>query len=269
MRLESLAPERAGRAHLDSLAACGQFDRPVYPVLRQIAECDPAPVLEAVRRFEAQFQELASSDSASAFRFDNDYYPSPDAEVLYAIVRMAEPARIVEIGPGNSTVLFRLAIDDSRFACKLLSVDPSPGREIAAQVDEVFRCKLEELDDASMLGAMRPNDILFVDSSHEIKAGNDVLKLFPTILPSLPPGVIIHVYDVFLPYEYPRRWIVANRWAWTEQYLLQALLQGSGEYDVVRCGHYPQRIRPGLRHGFRQWTGADAQSLWLRKRVRA
>jgi predicted O-methyltransferase YrrM len=250
-----------------SLVASGQFERPVYPVLRQFADCDPGPVLETVQKYETRFQEFASGNKAADFRFENDYFPSPDAEVLYAIVRMFEPARIVEIGSGNSTRLFRHAIADGGLACKLTSIDPFPRREIAEHSDEVFRCKLEHLADESVFTQLQANDVLFVDSSHEIKPGNDVLKVFLTILPSLTPGVIVHVHDVFLPYEYPKRWIVESRWPLTEQYLLQALLQSSDEYEVLWCGHYLQRTRPGLLDSFKFWTGADAQSLWLRKRA--
>jgi predicted O-methyltransferase YrrM len=254
VRLETLTAERAEAARLRALQAQGNFGHPVFPILRQFEDCDPAPILAEVALHEQQFARFASPDS-SGYRFDNDYYQSPDAEVLYAIVRLLKPKRIVEVGSGNSTLLFRHAIGDGALDTQLTSIDPSPRLEIARHADVVLRTRLEEIVDEVVFGGLRTNDLLFIDSSHEIKPGNDVLKLFLTIMPSLAAGVVVHVHDVFLPYDYPAEWVVINRWNWTEQYLLQALLQESDTYEVLWCGHYLQRTRPELPKRFRFWTG--------------
>lgn len=267
MRLDSLTAERAEATRLRQLAHAGHFERPVFPVLRQFRECDPAPIVEAVRTFEPQFTKFDSTANTGDYRFVNDYFPSPDAEVLYAMARRFRPRRIVEIGSGNSTLLFRHAIADGGFESRIVSIDPAPRRDIARHADEVIPRKLEDLSDDSVFSALGANDILFVDSSHEIKAGNDVLKVFLTIIPTLARGVVMHVHDIFLPYEYPHEWVVQNRWTWGEQYLLQALLQESDEFEVLWCGYYLQRTRPDLFESFRYWTGANGQSLWLRRRA--
>lgn len=267
MRLETLTEKRAESGRLGRLAAAGHFDRPVFPVLRQFRQCDPSSIIEAVVSFEAQFARFDSVSDPTGYRFDNDYYQSPDAEVLYAMVRRFRPRLVVEIGSGNSTLLFRQVIIDGGMVTRLISIDPDPRRKIGDHSEDVIRSRVEDLADDSVFGKLGENDILFVDSSHEIKAGNDVLKLFLTIIPALAHGVIIHVHDVFLPYDYPRQWIVENRWNWTEQYLLHALLLDSDDYEVLWCGHYLQRTRPGILKSFKHWTGADAQSVWLRKHV--
>ena len=46
-------------------------------------------------------------------------------------------------------------------------------------------------------------DILFVDSSHVVKAGSDCQLLFSDILPRLNPGTLIHFHDVSDRFEYP------------------------------------------------------------------
>ena len=93
-----------------------------------------------------------------------------------------------------------------------------------------------------------------------------MVELFLNILPRLKPGVLIHIHDIFLPYEYPREWIMQNRWPWNEQYLVQALLQGSEEYEVLWAGHYHQKTMPDFAKHFPLWQGKDASSLWLRKK---
>lgn len=267
MRLESLTAERALVERLNSLVRSGHFERPVFPVLRQFEGCNPSLIIGAVKRYETLFEKFKSGSNNDNFSFNNHFYRSPDAEVLYAIVRLFEPSRIVEVGSGHSTLLFRHAIVDGSLNTILTSIDPFPRREVANHADKVIRAKLEDLTDLSVFSNLKKNDILFIDSSHEIEIANDVLKLYLTIIPSLNPGVIIHIHDVFLPYDYPKQWIVESRWNWMEQYLVQAMLQSSKEFDVLWCGHYLQQTRSDILNNFKYWSGADARSLWLLKRA--
>jgi hypothetical protein len=41
--------------------------------------------------------------------------------------------------------------------------------------------------------------------------------------------------------QYPRERIIDNQWDWTEQYLVQAMLYGSSQFEVLWPGHYLQR----------------------------
>jgi len=266
MRLDSRTAERAEASRLARRAAAGHFDRPIFPLLRQFRDCDPTAILDEVHKHEERFAKFDAVPAGQGFRLDNSYFQSPDAEVLYAMVRLYRPRQIVEVGSGHSTLLMRQAISDGGLATRLTSIDPSPRREVADHADRWIRSCLEDVDDATAWRGLAANDILFVDSSHEVKAGNDVVRLFLTILPALPPGVLVHIHDIFLPYEYPRQWIVENRWTWSEQYLLQALLQDNEQYEVLWCGHYLEKTYPGLLTHFRHWKGSGAGSVWMRKR---
>jgi hypothetical protein len=42
------------------------------------------------------------------------------------------------------------------------------------------------------------------------------------VIPALPDGVLVHVHDVFLPYDYPNLY---DQWCHTEQYLLACMLR--------------------------------------------
>jgi hypothetical protein len=109
--------------------------------------------------------------------------------------------------------------------------------------------------------------VLFIDSSHEIRPGNDVIRLFLNVVPRLHNGVVIHIHDIFLPFEYPQEWIVGNTLNvnWAEQYLVQALLQGSDHFEVLWPGHFLQRTLPKFSEHFQRETQGIATSLWLRK----
>src|SRR5208282_6319399 len=63
--------------------------------------------------------------------------------------------------------------------------------------------------------------------------GGDVPYLYLQVLPQLSPGVLIHVHDIFLPFEYPQEFVVKERWGWTEQYLLHALLMGNAGFEII------------------------------------
>ncbi len=265
LRLDSRTAERAEAARLERLVASGHFDRPIFPLLPQFQKCDPAPILAAVKEHEPQMQRFTASNVSGQFSFANDYYMSPDAEVLYSMVRLYKPRRIVEVGSGNSTLLFRHAIADGGLETRLTSIDPLPRREITGGSDRLICCRVEEMEDFSPFAELERNDILFIDSSHEIKPGNDVLFLLLKTVPGLAPGVLVHVHDIFLPYEYPHEWIVRNKWNWTEQYLVHALLAGASGFEVLWAGHYFQRTLPGFQEGFKYWKGNAARALWLRR----
>src|SRR5258706_16043378 len=49
-----------------------------------------------------------------------------------------------------------------------------------------------------------PAPSLFIDSSHTVRIGGDVNYLFLEVLPRLKPGVIVHVHDIFFPFDYRR-----------------------------------------------------------------
>jgi uncharacterized UPF0146 family protein len=266
LRIETRSAERAEADRLLSLDQAGHFRDQVVPVLPQFASCDPRLLLDAVRQYRDTTSRFAKAREDGKFSFSNDYFSSPDAEVAYALIRLQRPRRIVEVGSGNSTHLFREAIADGKLETWLVSIDPSPRREVELVADQVIRCRLEDVTSADLEDVLEASDILFIDSSHEIRPGNDVVRLFLDVVPKVRTGVVIHVHDIFLPFEYPREWIIGNTLnvMWTEQYLVQAMLQGSDQFEVLWPGYFLQRTLPNFADNFHNEKGI-AKSLWLRK----
>ena len=267
LKIETRTADRAEMARLLNLDQATHFSRQIFPVLPQIARCDPYPLLEALDKHRRQTSRFARPEADGIYSFSNDYFTSPDAEVAYALIQVLRPKRIVEVGSGNSTYLFREAITDGSLNTKLVSIDPSPRREVQSVADQVICRKLENVPCSDLQDVMQSNDILFIDSSHEIRPGNDVVSLFLRVVPELHSGVVIHVHDIFLPFEYPRKWIVENTLNvnWAEQYLVQAMLQGSEQFEVLWPGHFLQRTLPGFADHFSGKPAGVATSLWLRK----
>ena len=265
-QLTSLTLETQERDRLQKLVDRGHFNKAVYPVPQCFIECDPDTLLEEVDRRSPELRRLFDSDSAPAgFNANNVYFSSPDVEILYVMIGLFRPTTFVEVGSGYSTLVARRAILDYATNTRIFSIDPAPRSDVKSAVDYQFLSRLEDTD-LSSVADLQARDVLFIDSSHEVRVGNDVTTLFLEVLSRLPAGVIVHVHDIFLPYEYPEAWVVHRRWPWNEQQLVQAVLFYSEQFDVLWPGHYLQRTLRDFPSHFPQCGDRSAQSLWFRKR---
>jgi hypothetical protein len=84
----------------------------------------------------------------------------------------------------------------------------------------------------SEFDSLENGDFLFIDSSHAVKPGGDVLYLYLEVLPRLKPGVIVHIHDIFFPYLHQRN-VLDTLFQWTETALLQALLTNNERLRIL------------------------------------
>ncbi len=127
--------------------------------------------------------------------------------------------------------------------------------------------KVEEVD-LSFFQQLHENDILFIDSSHVVKSGGDVNFLYLQILPNLNPGVVVHIHDIALPYEYFKRFIIDNNWFFTEQYLLQAFLIGNRDFEILWGSKFmSKKHTTDVGRVFRSSNGGKytGSSFWIRR----
>jgi hypothetical protein len=185
--------------------------------------------------------ELAWSaiPKSGSYHYHNGYFECGDAEVTYCMVRHWKPRRIIEIGSGYSTRVMtqalRINLERDEVAGELITVDPYPERlpkDGLGNAVTVVPERVQQLD-LSLFELLGPDDILFIDSSHVVAVGSDVVREYLQILPRLNPGVLVHVHDIFLPSDYPRSAVLENLWFWSEQYLLQAFLAFNPEFEVL------------------------------------
>jgi predicted O-methyltransferase YrrM len=198
-----------------------------------------------------------------------------DAQVLYCMLRTYKPARMIEIGSGNSTRLSAAALlknaseQPGRAPCDFTAIEPHPAADIRAGFPGLTRLLERRAQDVPLetFAALRENDVLFIDSSHVLAIGSDVQYEFLEVIPRLRSGVLVHVHDIFLPAEYPKRWVVDGRF-WDEQYLLQAFLAFNNRFEVLWAGHWMHLTHPGqLRAAFATYDPARAApgSFWMRR----
>lgn len=188
---------------------------------------------------------------------------------LHAVLCTRNPSLLVEIGSGISTKFARRAIVGHGLRTRVVSIDPQPRNQIDRLVDRSIRAPLETVDQ-QVFDEVGENDIVFLDSSHRAFQNSDVTTFFLEVLPRLKPGVIIHVHDIYLPYDYP----AGHLWRlWNEQYLLAtALLYGGEALEIVfPCWYVSQdselsgQTNALLRKGGLASLSVHGASFWMRK----
>lgn len=178
-----------------------------------------------------------SDDLPETFFINNGSFEAGDADFLFQFIRHIKPNKLVEIGSGHSTKLARIAMqrnfDETDRAYEHICIEPyeQDWLEELSGV-RVLRSRVEDCN-LNWADYLQAGDLLFVDSSHIIRPQGDVLTEYLEIFPSLRPGVLVHVHDIFTPYDYPKSWVVDDVRFWNEQYLLEALLTHSTRYEVV------------------------------------
>jgi hypothetical protein len=160
------------------------------------------------------------ADDPRSPHWSNLFFSGLDAASLVCFILETRPEVYFEIGSGNSTKFARHAINLDGLQTKVISLDPQPRAEIDALCDEVRRIRLED-SDHEIFSILQAGDILFFDGSHRVFTNSDVPVFFLEILPSLPPGVLVHIHDICLPLDYPPEW---NDRFYSEQYMLAAML---------------------------------------------
>lgn len=249
-RAESVWRPRAGLAGVD-LQVSGQL-----------------ALLEALRPFAAAIDfPMDPPASPHGYYYGNGMFPALDADFLFAALCHFRPRRVIEVGSGFSSLVMadanrRMFSGELDITC----IEPFPRDFLAQGVPGIARLLQTPLEEVPLaeFDALQAGDLLFVDSSHVVKAGSDVQFLFFEVLPRLAPGVLVHLHDIFLPDEYPRAWLMDEGRDWNEQYLLHAFLMFNSAWRVVWSAHYM-----GTRHAeavasvFPRGPGG---SFWMQRR---
>ena len=197
-------------------------------------------VINDILKFKEVFNAIKTADKETNENepaWNNGFFPGLDVVTLYTLLNTYKPARYIEIGSGNSTKVARKSIRDNKLSTKITSIDPFPRATIDHLADEVIRLPLENMQDYKMITeGLQANDVLFIDNSHRCLPNSDATVCFLELLPQLKPGVIVHIHDIYLPYDYPQE--MCDRF-YSEQYVLAAfLLANPARYEVVFPGIY-------------------------------
>jgi hypothetical protein len=221
-------------------------------------------------KFRDEYEQFSTepTDEPGHFYLNNGLFDGIDALVAYCMVRHFQPRLVVEIGSGfSSLVLGEAAAKNS--SSVLICVEPFPReflRKGFAGLRSLIEKKVQDID-LEFFSQLESGDVLVIDSSHTVKIGGDVNYLFLEVLPRLKPGVIVHVHDIFFPFEYPRNWVMDEFRFWTEQYLLQAFLTFNSQFEVLMANsyldHYHQK---DMKAAFPDLPSSKGGSFWMRRK---
>ncbi|HEY2721326.1 MAG TPA: class I SAM-dependent methyltransferase [Chitinophagaceae bacterium] len=166
--------------------------------------------------------------------WNNGYLPGLDMVILYSMLAQFNPTTYIEIGSGTSTKVAFKSKRENSLNCEIISIDPAPRRNISQVANKIHSNRIQE-EDLKIFETLSENDIVFFDGTHMLLPDSDVTCFFLEILPKLKKGVIVHIHDIYLPYDYPQ--FMLNRY-YNEQYLLAALLLANPDKFEIICPNY-------------------------------
>ena len=205
--------------------------------------------------------------------YRNGAFSYGDAITYAAMLTAWRPKRLIEVGSGYSSAL-ALDIIERQLAWKTdcTFIDPYP---------ELLHSLLSDTDRARITLHAHPvqnvplaaydvleaGDFLFLDTTHVVKTGSDVLHHFENVLPRLKPGVIIHIHDIFHPFEYPESWVLDLNLSWNELYYVRAFLADNPNYEILFFNNYMAQIHTDImQEAAPAFMRDSGSSFWLRKR---
>jgi hypothetical protein len=230
--------------------------------------------VDLIRELAAYYDEVPFSEkkqNGARYYFDNPYLGHGSSIVLYSMMRHFHPKRIVEVGSGFSSAAM-LDVNDRFFdgGIRFTFVEPYPDR-LLSLLSERDKQRHNICSDIvqnvslDMFSELESNDILFIDSSHVAKVGSDVGYLLGEVLPILQKGVIVHIHDIYWPFEYPDNWVLEGK-AWNEAYMVKSFLQFNSCFEILLFNSYLATHHQQLmRECLPLFLPDGGSGLWLRK----
>jgi predicted O-methyltransferase YrrM len=185
-------------------------------------------------------------------------YGPIEAKFLYCFIRTRRPGRIVQVGCGVSTAIVLRAAQDAGYSPVLTCIEPYP-TELLREEQSAGRIRLlpERAQRVSLdeLTALGPGDLLFVDSTHTVKVGSEVVRIILEVMPRLVPGVMVHFHDIYFPYDYSPGILGPEVFLWRESTLLMAFLAMNPGYRILTSMSMLHHAQPdSIRQAFPDYT---------------
>jgi Methyltransferase domain len=222
------------------------------------------------RQKRLEFRRDGHPDESDYYT-SNGQFPALDAWILEGVLRYLQPRVTIEVGSGfSSLITARVNREYLHGSMQFTCIEPYPRGFLLTGVVGITDLIVQKVEDVplSRFDSLGANDVLFIDSSHTVRTGGDVVWLFGQVLPRLRSGVHVHIHDVFLPGDYPEPW-VREGWGWNENYLVEAFLQFNSAFQVVlgaqwALNHAREEIDTAF-PDFGDHASNGGGSLWLRR----
>jgi hypothetical protein len=222
--------------------------------------------LQSLLPYSVEFNPPKILDGESSqFAWSNKMFSYSDAMAYYSFIRHSKPNQIIEIGSGYSSLVALEALSKNGIG-KLTSIEPYPSNFLEKNNDIcLIRKKAQEIEVQHLNDTLENGDILFIDSTHTVKHGSDCVHIYLNLLPQIKHDIYIHVHDIFLPFTFPRSFLLDHQIYWTEQYLLGAYLLDNPKIEILYSSAFSERNSKDLLDAFmhKRW-GCGGSSLWFK-----
>jgi len=142
-------------------------------------------------------------------------------------------------------------------------VEPYRNPEFKFTLDQHFTYTIQETP-LNIFTDLEAGDVLFLDTSHVMQPFGDTIYEFVFLLPQLKSGVVVHIHDIFLPYDYPETWMFNQERPYTEQWMVALLLQGKNPDWEIIFPNWKIGVELHLFEGFDGSVNGD--SFWMKKK---
>jgi hypothetical protein len=229
--------------------------------------------------FSSRFPLHRKTQNPTDFFLINEVFMAGDAHAYYSFLRKYKPKKLIEVGGGSSSLIALQAItknkeEDPNYSPSYTIIEPYPPEWMKKGnplISKVIEKKVQEVP-LSVFEELGEGDILFIDSTHIVIPGGDVIYEICEILPRLKPGVFVHIHDISLPHHYPSTY-ADRHYYWTEQYLLQAFLSYNSNFEILWPGALAYQNSPDEVAGFfpgfdemkKLYPQSEPSSFWMKR----
>jgi hypothetical protein len=255
-QLNKAAPQWVPAGHFYSaiplLSEIHRDDARIFRDLREVSaiDLDEPGQLTLLEELKGHYKEMDFPEHRQPHRrywFENPAYSYSDAIFLHCMIRQAKPKRLIEVGSGYSSAMTldtnELHFGD-RIQCTFIEPYPELLLSLIRPADrervEIVPTRVQDVP-VERFEALEAGDILFIDSTHVARAGGDVNYLYFEVLPAIRPGVLVHIHDIFIGFQYPRPWIEEGR-SWSEAYVLRAFLMYNERFRIRAFNSFIQHF---------------------------
>jgi predicted O-methyltransferase YrrM len=193
-----------------------------------VRQCCPPELVERQKR--GDIHERACRENGAVG------YGPIEADFLHSFVVTHRPRRVVQVGCGVTTAIILAAAAEAGYEVEVTCVDPYP-TEYLRRAGKAGRIKLiaerAELQPFERYTDLGAGDLLFIDSTHTLRPGNEVSRVILEVLPRLKPGVHVHFHDIIFPYDYGRGVLTHDLFFGHESVLLHAFLTNNAKYSIL------------------------------------
>jgi len=198
-------------------------------------------LLKMVKPYEPEYRGNAAYKEGTAKAFGPGF-GYIEAQCLHGVLRALKPRRICEVGSGVSTYCTLRALERNEsegHVARLTCIEPNPSKFLRTMQSKKSLELIEQpvqAVDPGFFQKLEAGDLLFIDTTHVVKPGGEVIYLYLEVLPRLRPGVIVHIHDIYFPYLYQRDLLqLTSLFQWSETALLLALLVNNSRLGVLFC----------------------------------